>query len=56
MNTAKQAMANMEYVRRLLEQEQPVFAASLELAARLVERKLREPAVASRNVLDSATA
>ncbi len=56
MNTAKQAMANMEYVRRLLEQKQPGFAASLELAARLVERKLRKPAVASRNVLDSAAA
>jgi hypothetical protein len=33
MKTVKQAMENMEYVRRLLGQKQPGFAASLELAA-----------------------
>src|SRR5262245_23523971 len=33
----------MEYVRRLLEQKQPEFAASLECAASLVETQPREP-------------
>ena len=37
MKSAKQAMENMEYVRRLLEQKQPRFAACLEFAASLVE-------------------
>jgi hypothetical protein len=37
MKSIKQAMENMEYVRRLLEQRQPGFAAWLELAASLVE-------------------
>src|SRR5258705_7875531 len=32
MNTARQAMENMEYVRRLLEEKQAGFAASVELA------------------------
>ena len=32
MNTAVRAIENMEYVRRLLGQKQPRFAASLELA------------------------
>jgi hypothetical protein len=32
MNTAKQAMENMEYVRSLLEEKQAGFAASAELA------------------------
>ena len=31
--TVEQAIENMEYVRRLLGQKQPGFAASLELAA-----------------------
>ena len=35
MNSAQQAMENMEYVRRLLGQEQPGFAASLEFAVSL---------------------
>jgi hypothetical protein len=35
MNSAKQAMENMEYVRGLLGQEQPGFAASLEFAVSL---------------------
>ena len=47
MNTVKQAMENMEYVRWLLWQKQPGFAASLELAA--LERKLREPVMAPQN-------
>jgi hypothetical protein len=37
MKSANQAIENMEYVRRLLEQKQPEFAASLECAASLVE-------------------
>ena len=37
MKSIKQAMENMEYVRRLLEQKQPRFAACLEFAASLVE-------------------
>ena len=40
MNTARQATENMEYVRRLLKQKQPGFAAALELAADLVEQDL----------------
>ena len=35
MNTAKQAMANLEYVRRLLEEKQAGFSASVELAVSL---------------------
>jgi hypothetical protein len=37
MKSIKQAIENMEYVRRLLEQKQPGFAACLEFAASLVE-------------------
>jgi hypothetical protein len=40
MKSTKQAIENMEYVRRLLEQKQPGFAASLEFAASLVEASL----------------
>lgn len=40
MNTAEQSMENMDYVRRLLGQKQPEFAALLELAVSLVERDL----------------
>ena len=36
----EQSAQNMEYVRRLLKQKQPGFAAALELAVDLVERKL----------------
>jgi hypothetical protein len=54
VNITNQAMENMEYVRRLLEQKQPGFAALLELAASLVEQKLGEPA--PRNVLAAETA
>ena len=37
MKSIKRAMENMDYVRRLLEQKQPGFAACLEFAASLVE-------------------
>jgi hypothetical protein len=40
MNTAKQAMENMEYVRRLLEEKQAGFAASVELAVSFVRRQI----------------
>ena len=40
MKSTKQAIENVEYVRRLLEQKQPGFAASLEFAASLVEASL----------------
>jgi hypothetical protein len=46
-------MDNMEYVRRLLGEKQPRFAASLELAVSQVEKKLREPAKAPRNRRDA---
>ena len=42
MNTAKQAMENMEYVRRLLEERQPGFFASVELAVSLIHRQIEE--------------
>jgi hypothetical protein len=38
-----QSTQNMEYVRRLLKQKQPGFAAALELAMDLVERELSSP-------------
>jgi len=38
-----QSAENMEYVRRLLKQKQPGFAAALELAVDLVERELGSP-------------
>jgi hypothetical protein len=43
MKTAKQAMENMEYVRRLLEQKQPGFAASLEFAVSLTGTSMEKP-------------
>ncbi len=49
MKTVEQAIENMEYVRRLLRQKQPGFAASLELAESQLERKLREPVMARQN-------
>ena len=36
----EQSTQNMEYVRRLLKQKQPGFAAALKLAVDLVEREL----------------
>jgi hypothetical protein len=43
MNTAKQATENMEYVRRLLEEKQAGFAASLELAVSFIHRQIEQP-------------
>jgi hypothetical protein len=43
MNTARQAMENMEYVRRLLEEKQAGFAASVELALLLSHRQIEWP-------------
>jgi hypothetical protein len=40
MNTARQAMENMEYVRRLLEEKQAGFAASVELAVSIIHRQI----------------
>jgi hypothetical protein len=39
----EQSAQNMEYVRRLLKQKQPGFAAALELAMGMVEREPRSP-------------
>ena len=41
----EQSAQNMEYVRRLLKQKQPRFAAALELSARLVEGEARSAGV-----------
>ena len=43
MKSAKQPMENMEYVRRLLEQKQPRFAASLECVVSLAETSMEKP-------------
>ena len=43
MKSANQAIENVEYVRRLLKQAQPEFAATLELAADLVGLELGSP-------------
>jgi len=43
MNTGKQAMENMEYVRRLLEEKQAGFSASVELAASFIHRQIEWP-------------
>ncbi len=43
MNTAKQAMENMEYVRRLLEEKQAGFSASVELAVSFIHRQIEWP-------------
>jgi hypothetical protein len=43
MNTAKQAMGNMEYVRRLLEEKQTGFSASVELAVSFIHRQIEWP-------------
>jgi hypothetical protein len=43
MNTAKQAMENMEYVRRLLEEKQAGFSASVELAVSFIHRQIKWP-------------
>jgi hypothetical protein len=41
MNTARQATENMEYVRRLLEEKQAGFSASVELAVSVIRRQTR---------------
>ena len=43
MNTAKQAMENMEYVRRLLAERQAGFSASVELAVSFIHRQIEWP-------------
>ena len=43
MNTARQATENMEYVRRLLKEKQPGFAASVELAVSVIRRQIERP-------------
>ena len=43
MNTARQAMENMEYVRRLLDEKQAGFAASVELALSVIRRQIERP-------------
>ena len=43
MKSTKQAIENMEYVQRLLEQKQPEFAASLEFAVSLAETSMEKP-------------
>ena len=43
MNTARQATENMEYVRRLLEEKQAGFAASVELAVSFIHRQIERP-------------
>ena len=43
MNTARQATENMEYVRRLREEKQAGFAASVELAVSVIRRQIERP-------------
>ena len=43
MNTARQATENMEYVRRLLDEKQAGFAASVELAVSVMRRQIERP-------------
>jgi hypothetical protein len=43
MVVTQQSTENMEYVRKLLKQKQPGFAAALQLAVDLVERDLKSP-------------
>jgi hypothetical protein len=42
-NFTEQGMENMEYVRRLLGQKQPGFAASLEFTVSLAETSMEKP-------------
>jgi hypothetical protein len=42
---SQQSIENMKYVRGLLKQKQPAFAAALELAAELAESELRSSGV-----------
>ena len=43
MNTGKRAMENMEYVRKLLGEKQPGFAASVELALSFIHHQTEWP-------------
>lgn len=43
-NIAEKSAKNREYVRRMLGQKQPAFAAALELAVELVGRELTQDA------------
>jgi hypothetical protein len=43
MVVTQQSTENMEYVRKLLKQKQPGFAAALESVVDLVERDLKSP-------------
>jgi hypothetical protein len=43
MSNARQAMENMQYVRRLLGEKQPGFSASLQLAVSSILRQLEWP-------------
>ena len=43
MNIARQATENMEYLRRLLEEKQAGFAASVELAVSVIRRQIERP-------------
>jgi hypothetical protein len=43
MNTARQVMENMEYMGRLLEEEQAGFSASVELAVSFIHRQIEWP-------------
>jgi hypothetical protein len=43
MSTAEQAAENMEYVRRLLEEKQPGFSASVELAVSFIRHQMELP-------------
>ena len=43
----RQSAEHMQYVRRLLRQRQPAFAATLELALMLAEQELRPPGIPS---------
>ena len=56
MNTDKQAMENMEYVRKLLEEKQPGFAASVELALSLIRHQIELPEEAMELTLPFAPA
>jgi hypothetical protein len=42
MSTDEQAMENREYVRRLLEEKQAGFSASVELAVSFIRRRIEE--------------
>ena len=54
MVITQRSIENMEYVRRLLKQKQPGFAAALEPAADLVERDLGHPRRRATSALRSA--